>query len=101
MKLTHSSNAAILSVPCNSKVGIRNPFETGAKTPLSLVVFSFLLAVFVTGLFRAKFVMTGKSYWGGLCLAAPVRGISNPTRTPPPNDSKLLVAFSQEQETSK
>lgn len=83
MKLTATHPAAILFVPCNSKVGIRNPqFETGAKTPLLLVVFSFLLAVFVTGLFRAKFVMTGKSYWGDLRLAAPVRGISNPTKNP-------------------
>lgn len=82
MKLTDITPPAILCAPCNSKGGIRNPFETGAKTPLLLVVFSFLPAVFVTGLFRAKFVMTGESYWGDLRLAAPVRGISNPTKNP-------------------
>lgn len=59
MKLTATNHAAILSLHCNSGVGLGNPFETGAKTPLLLVVFSFLPAVFVTGLFRAKFVMTG------------------------------------------
>ena len=59
MKLTQAIRDAILFAPCNSKVGLGNPFVVGTKTPLLLVVFSFLPAVLVTGLFRAKFVMTG------------------------------------------
>jgi hypothetical protein len=83
VKLTATQPAAILSLHCNSGVGIRTPYlETGAKTPLPLVVFSFLPAVFVTGLFRAKSVMTGTIFWGDLRLTAPVRGSSNPINDP-------------------
>lgn len=82
MKLTATHRAAILFAPRHIEVGLRTPFRLGAKTPLYLVVFSFLPAVFVTRLFRAKFVMTGESYWGDLRLAAPNRGSSNPTKNP-------------------
>lgn len=83
MKLTQSTNNVNLSLHCNSGVGIRTPhFETGAKTPLLLVVFSFLLAVFVTGLFRAKFVMTGQFVRGLLQPTIPVRGSSNLINSP-------------------
>lgn len=91
MKLTDINRAAILFAPCNSMVGLGTPFlETGAKTPLSLVVFSFLPAVLVTGSVRAKFVMTGIIYWGDLRLAAPVRGSSNPKKTPAAQQLELV-----------
>ena len=78
MKLTDHTTAAILSVPCCCKVGLGTPFVIGAKTPLFFrVVFSFLPAVLVTGLIRAKFVMTG-SHGKPLRLAAPVSGILTP-----------------------
>lgn len=82
MKLTAITRAAILFAPCNSKVGLGNLFRLGAKTPLLLVVFSFLPAVFVTGLVRAKFVMTGLFIGELLQLTAPNRGISNLTKNP-------------------
>lgn len=83
MKLTATQRAAILFAPCNSKVGLGTPFlETGAKIATVIVVFSFLPAVLVTGLFRAKFVMTGQFYWGALRLTSPVRGSSNPKKNP-------------------
>jgi hypothetical protein len=77
MKLTATHHAAILFAPCNSKVGRGNPFHIGAKTPLLLVVFSFLRRSFVTGLIRAKFIMTGLLGKPSR-LAVPVCGISTP-----------------------
>lgn len=82
MKLTDHSTAAILSAPRHIEVGIRTPLEIGAKIATVIVVFSFLPAVFVTGLFRAKFVMTGKLIGETLRLTAPIRGSSNPTKNP-------------------
>lgn len=77
MKLTATHRTVMLFAPRNIEVGRENPCFTGAKTPLSLVVFSFLRRSFVTDLIRAKFVMTG-SHGKPLRLAAPVSGILTP-----------------------
>lgn len=91
MKLTHNTAPAILYAPCNSKGGLGTPRFTGAKTPLPLVVFSFLRSSLVTGLIRVKFVMAGVIYWGDLRLTAPVAAVPTQQTAPPPNNWNLLV----------
>ena len=98
MKLTQAIRDAILFAPRNIEVWCGNQCFTGAKTPLSLVVFSFLRRSFVTGLVRAKFVMTG-SHGKPLRLAAPVSGITTPSSPAAKTVVSIwLVAFQSLQE---
>ncbi len=82
MKLTDITPPAILFAPCkNNKVGRENPFScTGAKTPLSIVV--FLCHPFSTVIIRAIKVMTGLFVGQPVWLVAPVRDILTPIKNP-------------------
>ena len=79
MKLTQSTNDAILSVRCSSSVGRSNPFRTGDNTPQLKAVFlrpSFLKPTFCR-LSNIMMVLFGQS----LGLVSPVRGITTPFNT--------------------
>jgi hypothetical protein len=84
MKLTATHHPAILSVPCNSKVGRGNPFScTGEKTPLQYVV--FLCLPFYADLICVFKVMTGLFCWAALEAGRTCARHFHPDlRTPPP-----------------